>query len=464
MQPELVPTATPSGLQPPLVAEASAETPALVFTSTNFRVWGKKSALSLFDQGLTSAAGFGVNVFLARWVPVEIYGAFAVAFAALLFISGFHNVLLLEPLSIFGPSRYAGRLREYFTTQLVIHTFLAGAFSVAAISAGLAMWWIGSAKPLTGAVLGGGVALPFLLLLWLARRMCYAAQRPEIAAIGSAFYLAFVIAGLFLLGHFRLLGSFTAFLLMACGGLLASGILIRLLGLPARESTMDAAISWHAALRENWRYGRWLVGSAILFSVSSQTQTFLVAASLGLGAAGILRAMQIPSLVMTQVVAATGLLVLPALSRDVGQGSIERMRHKAKLVSIALTCIALCFAALIMVEATSVGRLLYGGKYVADVWLMPFLALIPVFNAASMGFSMALRASQKPRFDLVANLIAAPVAIVSAFLFMRIWGLAGAAASMLLSFVVLSSVTITLFFRDSARERALSESSAEVAA
>jgi O-antigen/teichoic acid export membrane protein len=189
---------------------------------------------------------------------------------------------------------------------------------------------------------------------------------------------------------------------------------------------------------------------------------FLVAASLGLGAAGILRAMQIPSLVMTQIVAATGLLVLPALSRDFGHGLIERMRHKANLVSIALTSLAICFAALILAEATSAGRLLYGGKYVADVWLMPLLALIPVFNAASMGFSMALRASQKPRFDLVANLIAAPVAIISAILFMRLWGVAGAAASMLLSFVVLSSVTITLFFRDAARERALSETAMEV--
>jgi Na+-driven multidrug efflux pump len=71
------------------------------------------------------------------------------------------------------------------------------------------------------------------------------------------------------------------------------------------------------------------------------------------------------------------------------------------------------------------------------------------------GFSMALRASQKPRFDLVSNLCAAPAAIVSAIVFMRLWGLAGAAASMLLSYVVLCGVTIVFFWRDAARERAV---------
>jgi len=78
---------------------------------------------------------------------------------------------------------------------------------------------------------------------------------------------------------------------------------------------------------------------------------------------------------------------------------------------------------------------------------MPVLTLMPVCTGFSMGYAMAMRASQKPRFDLVANMFAAPVAIVSAFFLMRWWGLAGAAASMALSFAVLSIVTIVFFQR-----------------
>jgi O-antigen/teichoic acid export membrane protein len=460
MLPAFEPTTDISEPRPPVGAKASVRTPSIRFTAANLRAWGKKSALSLVDQGLTSAASFSVNVFLARLVSAEVYGAFAVAFAGFLFVSGFHNVLLLEPLSVFGPSRYAGRLPEYFKIQMVIHTLLVGALSAAVIVAGLLMWRFLPGNPLAGAVLGVGVALPFLLLLWLARRMCYVVQRPAIAILGSGFYLAFVCAGLLLAGRFGQLSAFCAFLLMAAGSLLAAGILAGALGLLRGISPRSAGISWLCALRENWTYGRWLVGSVVLFSVSSQTQTFLVAASLGLGAAGVLRAMQIPSLAMSQVVAATGLLVLPTLSRDFGRGLIERMSHKAMLVSAALAGVALCFAALLALETTRVEHALYGGKYFAYAWLMPVLALIPVVNAAAMGFDMALRASQKPRFDLVSNLFAAPVAIASAFLFIRMWGLAGAAASMLLSFVVLSGVTLAFFYRESARERRLSRNAA----
>jgi O-antigen/teichoic acid export membrane protein len=234
---------------------------------------------------------------------------------------------------------------------------------------------------------------------------------------------------------------------MAVGSLLAACILVQRLGLLKPQPIANLPIPWRDAFRENWTYGQWLVGSAVLFSVSSQTQMFLVAASLGLGAAGILRAMQIPSLVMTQIITATGLLVLPTLSYDFGQRLIERMRHKAVLVSVALFAVALCFAALLTLEAPRVEHSLYGGKYVTNVWLMPLLALIPVVNGLTMGFDMALRASQKPRFDLISNLFAAPIAILSAFFFIRMWGLAGAAVSMLLSFIVACGVTMFFFYQ-----------------
>src|SRR5580704_9484209 len=88
-------------------SSATHEVTVASFTRSRMRLWGMRSGLSLVDQGLTSGAGFAVNILLARWMPAEVYGAFAVAFAAYLFVSGFHNVLVLEPLSVMGPSRHA---------------------------------------------------------------------------------------------------------------------------------------------------------------------------------------------------------------------------------------------------------------------------------------------------------------------------------------------------------------------
>ena len=419
----------------------------LLLTSAKLRVWGWRSAMSLVDQGLTSGAGFAVNLLLARWMASEVYGAFAVAFAGFLFVSGFHNVLLLEPLSVMGPSRYAERLPAYFRAQIMVHLVLVGPLSAVALLVSVVLWRLAPGSPLGGASLGAGLTLPFLLLFWLARRMCYVVHRPSAAALGSGLYLLFVAVGLFVLGHYGRLDSITAFLLMGTGSTFAASLLLWQLGLWKHKPDTALSVSWREALRENWAYGRWLVGSAVLFAVSSQTQTLLAAGILGLGAAGILRAMQIPSLAMVQIITAAGLLVLPSFSYDFGRGRAEQLRHKAMIVSLGLAIVALCFAATLALLAGRAEHLLFGGKYAAYAWLMPVLALVPAANGVSIGYSMALRALQRPHFDLISNMFAAPVAVVSAFFLMRWWGLAGAAASLALSFAVLSIVTIVFFQR-----------------
>ncbi len=415
-------------------AGKAQEREQFVISAGGLRVWGWRSALSLTDQGLTSGAGFLVNLLLARWLPQEIYGAFAVAFASYLFISGFHNVLILEPMSVIGPSRHAENLLEYFRAQLAIHVLLTSALAIGALLAGASIWWLRPTGPLAGAVIGSGIALPFLLLLWLVRRMCYAVQRPAIALAGSGFYLVFVAAGLIMLTLIGRLGPFAAFLLMAVGSTFAAGILLWRLGLLRRTGLRGQLVPWRSAVRENWVYGRWLVGSTVLYSISSQTQLFLVAGVLGLGAAGILRAMQIPSLLMTQVVFTAGLLVLPSFSYDFGKGSFRRLRHKAVLVSAGLLAGVLAFALVLAVFAGRTEQLLFGGRYAAYAHLMPILALIPAAIGFSTGYAMAIRASQRTHFDLVANAIGAPLGLISAIFFTRWWGIAGAAASMAVGF------------------------------
>ncbi len=427
------------------VAAETEEVSSLRLTRARLRFWGMKSALTLVDQGLTSIAGFGVNLMLARWLAPELYGAFAVVFAAFIFISGFHNVLLLEPLSVMGPSRHVHRLPNYFRAQIAVHAILVGVLALAGLLARIILWRIAPNSPLVSAVFGAALVLPVLLLLWLARRMCYVMQRPEIAVCGSAANFVVIVAGLAALYYSGRVNSFNTFLLMGGASLIATWILIRRLGLSFKSEAGIEAVSWRSVLRENWKYGRWLVGSTVLLSITIQTQMFLVAGFLGLGAAGVLRAMQLPSLVMTQVVMATGLLIIHAFSYDFGSGRIKQLRRKAGLVSVALTGVAIACVLILMAISGPLEHVLFNGKYAAYVWLMPLLALVPAANSFSIGYSMALRASQRPHFDLIANAIAAPVGLISGLAFMHWWGIGGAAGSMVLGFAVQGAVIFVCF-------------------
>src|SRR4051812_42561282 len=367
---------------------ATEQASDLRVTADQLRRWSAQTALAIIDQGLTAAAGFGVNVLLARWLPAASYGAFAVAFAGYLFVSGFHNVLLLEPLSILGPARYSSGLPAYFRAQITVHVFLVGILSGVVLLAGIVVRQLAAANPLAGALIGGGLALPLMLLLWLVRRICYILKKPGGAGLGSAAYLLLVGATLALAWAFGEGNPLSGFLLMGAASLVSSGLLLWRLKLGWGENSRGSA--WSAVLRENWTYGRWLLGSAVLFATTSQLQTVLAAAFLGLGAAGVLRAMQIPSLVMTQIITAAGLLVLPVFSYDFGRQQMGRLRKHARIVSMGLASAALLFVLILAIFATPTERLLFGGKYASYAWFMPVLALIPVLNGFAMGYSVAL--------------------------------------------------------------------------
>jgi O-antigen/teichoic acid export membrane protein len=418
-----------------------------VLTASRLRALGAKSAWCLVDQGLTALTGFCMTFLLARWLAPEIYGAYAIAFAGYLFASGLHNVIVLEPMSVMGPSRHADRLEEYLRAQVGVHGVLAGICSAGVLVVALVARLVASGSPLAGAIAGSGLALPLLLFLFLARRICYVRQHPRLATLGSGCCLALTALGLYGLRHFDRVTPFLVFLLAGMASLMGSAVVLRKtwVGGCGIGSVVEERFGWTAALRENWWYGRWLLGSTILYSVSGQVQMFLAAGILGLGAAGILRAMMLPASVMTQVVIAAGLLVLPGLSYDFGGGLVGRIQQKAVIVSGSLCAAGVCFAVSLWVVAGRVEHLLFGGKFVQYAWLMPILALIPAANGLTMGFSAALRATQRPQFDLLANAIATPIAIVSAVWCIRWWGLAGAAASMVAGFVAYMGANIWVF-------------------
>lgn len=418
----------------------------LQLTAERLRVWGTRAVFSLLDQGLFSGAGFLVNLLLARWLAPASYGAFAVAFAAFLFTYGFHNALLLEPMSVFGPSRHTESLPEYFRAQLTIHTVMVGPLSAVGIVTGLLLWRITPGSPLVGAIMGVSLALPFILLLWLARRICYAVQRPSMAATGTALYLAFVAAGLLELRNSGLLGPFTAFILMGSGSFLASVILVLQLGLYKQGAVKPLSDSWRMVWRENWTYGRWLVGSAVLSSIVIQAQVFFVSALLGLGAAGVMRAMQLPALLIIQVSTATGFLVLPVFAYDFSTGAIRKMRQKAILVSAGISAFALILGGVTWAFSGPIERALFSGKYASYAWLMPMLVLATIALGPMQGFGMALRAIRKPKFDLVSGLLAAPIAVLCAYFGTMWWGLAGAAWSLVLG-IAIQGVVTTVYFR-----------------
>jgi len=416
----------------------------LSFAAGRLRVWGVRSVFSLADQGLTSGASFVANLFLARWLSPSLYGAFALAFAGFLLVTGFHNVIFLEPMTVYGASQYRACVSEYFAAKLRVHVVVVGSLSALVCLVGGIWWAWDSRSPLGPVAVSTGISLPFLLLFLVARRMCYVVQSPRIAVVASGFYFMLMLVGLLLLREAGGITPASTFLLMAFASLCASLLVLRRLSIPVRVSA-SASHSIRKLLRENWNYGRWLTLTNALSWVSVQAQTFFAGAFLGLAGAGALRAMQLPSLLMTQAIAAATLLILPSLSLELGRGNIRRLCQKAIWSSAALSTIGVLFVFLLFVSASPLERLLFSGQYASAARLIPTLALVPVLMGFSGNLSLVLRLVGRSQFELVAYVLSAMTAFVLAITLMPRWGLRGAAASIIGSAVVLCVAVLFSF-------------------
>jgi len=401
--------------------------------------WAVRSGLSFLDQGLFSGSSFLLNVFLARWLSKEAYGAFAVCFAGMLFLTGFHNVLLIEPMTVIGPSRYTDRLPVYFVAQLRAHLAIIVPLSLLALSVGAFLMLGPAHSVLASAVVSSAVGFPLILLFYLVRRMCYVVQNPLAAVWASTVYGVTLVLGAFALEHVKWCTAGTALLLLALAGVLPCTLILRSLRVLPNDLRAGSLLPLRRILAENWAYGHWLVLTSALSWTMVQAQTVLSAGLLSLPATGALRAMQLPSLVMSQLIAATALLLLPSISYELGRGHLERLHRKVLLSTAALTGFGVAFVTALYLFSVPLERILFGGKYAASAWLMPVLGLGPVFTGMASGLSYALRALRMAKYELLAYTASAIVALALALELMPRWGVPGAAFS-----VVAASFTLSV--------------------
>src|SRR5437667_7608851 len=99
------------------VCTVTASLGALLRTSlVTAKRWTARGLISILDQGFMSGSNFAVGLFFARILTPADYGSFSIVFSVFLLLAALHNALVLEPLSVVGPKRYAGVAASYLRT------------------------------------------------------------------------------------------------------------------------------------------------------------------------------------------------------------------------------------------------------------------------------------------------------------------------------------------------------------
>jgi O-antigen/teichoic acid export membrane protein len=392
------------------------------------RRWFLRGGTAILDQGVFSGANFILNILLARWLDATIYGAFAVAFTIYIFFTGFHNAIILEPISVLGPANYHENLKGYLASQFRVHFLITIPLGLLMILTG---WFVStySDRILGSALISIGIVLPFLLLIWLSRRIAYLLQKPNVALFASSAYMFSLLSGMFFLHQSGYEGLPAWYLLMGLASLLGSIVSQIPVGINIIHQSVFVL---RGLLKEQWLFGRWIVLATFFYFLGTQIQILVVSSRLGLDAAGAFRAMQNFSLPVLQVFAAITTLIFPVITFEFGQRHYGSMRRKAMQVTMILAVVAISYEFFLIIGRNWLDMVLYEGKYSEYTYLIPLIGLIPVISSFAIGFSLILRSLQRPVFYLTDKIIAAIVGSLSAFLLVRYWDISGAVFSLML--------------------------------
>ncbi len=393
--------------------------------------WCAKAFFAIVDQGLISGSNFILGILLARWLGPDQYGAYALAFAIFVLLSLVYQSLLLEPMSVFGPSEYRKRLPGYAGTLLWIHIAIAFVTFVVLGAGALAMAHFPRFGGLPTALIGAAIAAPCVLLFWMARRLYYLTLSSSRAAAGAVLYSALLFGALAALHFFKKMSPELAFVVMAIAALLTGGFL--LLRFKPVFGWKNADPSLHRVSSQNWEYGKWALASSIFMWVPWNIFYTLVASFSGMAQSGQLRALLNFALPLAQTYAAFSLLFLPhaaTLNSDVGWKAVRRDSFR---IALLFALGGTVYWGLICIFRTQVIGLLYAGQYMSVGKYLPWVGLGSVIWGAGQGPALALRARKSPWDVFVMYVVSAAVAIVVGVPATLKFGLAGAIAAITLA-------------------------------
>jgi O-antigen/teichoic acid export membrane protein len=401
--------------------------------------WARRGAVAVADQALFAGTNFLVSVFLARHLDATGYGSFALAQAAFWLMGSAYGAVLTEPMIVFGAGRYGDRFSSYLASLIGAHWRIV--LPVAAVT-GLAGVLCGHVfgTVLGHALLGLAVALPLILLALLGRAANYARMRPGGAIVGSVLYCTIVLPLLVLLNARGWLTPGSAYLALGLGGAVAG--VTTLTGL--RPVWTPDRIPFRDLSSEHWAYGRWALATAAVSWIPLNVYYVVLPAWVGLAAgAGLKALMNLAQPALHTLLALTNLM-LPVLVRRREAGGRDAVLGAAVRFLVIFASIAVCYAAVLWLLQGRAFDLLYGGKYREYAPALVWVGLIPVAASATVVLGSVLRAVERPDQVFRASASAAVVALTAGFALAAGGGVAGAAAAIVIAYLVTGVLMLRL--------------------
>ncbi len=399
----------------------------------------RKGAWATADQALVSLANFATSILLARFCPTEEYGAYVLAASIMFFVNGVHEALITAPMVILGAPKEGPELGQYVLALAAAQAAFAAFASVIVLAVAVLLGPRASGEGLAAAFLGMGVAVLFVQSREFFRRILYMRLALHRAFWSDAVFSVLQFGGLVSLWRAGggmwsppspgYLSARNAFLCLAA----SSAVGVALGFFLCRRYVGRSLGALRAALRENWRFGKWGLGTSVAALASYEIYKYVLASAGGLGNAAALGACMSVIAFSNPFVKGMRGLFAPLASRKLSNDGPGKLRASVFWWVLGTGTIMGIFVVLVTVFARPLLHALYGGKYDGYALVLGLLSVGAFLGASAAPVTAGLGALRLPNKMFVASAAAALTSLVVGLPLSLGLGVLGAALGIVLA-------------------------------
>lgn len=405
--------------------------------------------LAIGGQFFASLTNFGTGVIIGRTCGPVDYGLYYLGFTLLTFLLEMQNALISTPYSV-----YAARLEGEESAQYRGSALLQqGAFSLLACVGFLLGALAGQLgfgpEGMAPVFLALAAVSVFFLLRDQVRRILFAHLQMGRALLCDFALAVLQLAGLALLWQTNAMTAVTAYIVVggASAAIVAGWLIVEW---PRLRFSLSAAT---ASMRKHWHFGKWVVASALIWSLSMNCYPWLIDYYHGTANAGLWAAAF--TLVSLGNVFMMGVhnFIGPKIAGVYVADGLAAMRRFVLQVNAAFAVPLLLLSVFLYFAGEPLLRQIYGDAYATGAGLLLVLSL----NLAALGlafvFSRGLFAIERADLDFQVNFVPLVLLFAAGVPLVRSYGINGAAWALCLANVVALGCRMAAFLIAQPREK-----------
>ena len=386
------------------------------------------TAVVYADQALVSGLNFLSAVFMARFLGLQGFGVYSIAWMGVLIASSIHQPFIISAMQTLS-ARKEGEEQKLYLQSLVfkqlIFSFLMGLLSFTAV---LAMSHLMPTWKVESILLAFPLAVFAFLLQDFFRRYYFMTGAPWKAFLIDAVAYGGVVLSAFAIHFIRDMDAQFVLLLTALFFLYAS-----LIGLWSLDRLVFSVPHIKKVLREHWDFSKWLTATAVLQWFSGNLFIIAAGALLGPVAVGATRmAQNLVGITHILFLAMENIIPVRAVNHHKEGGNEQMFRYLWKF-TLQMGTLTFTLLALLAVFSEPIIKTFYGESYLSYQYMLIGFCALYVIIFLGYPLRYAIRTLQNTRLIFISFIASSVFSVMAAYPLITRFGLSGVLAGLMIT-------------------------------